>query len=239
MIARDESGQVSFGRWEYFVQVVIVLSLIDFAIGTLPNLTESQRFIVDAFEKFSIGVFTIEYLLRVFFSRPHRNYVLGFFGIVDLLAILPFFIGISLDLRSLRALRLLRLFRVLKLVRYSKAMRRFHRAFIISREELVLFGMTAGILLYLAGVGIYFFENKEQPDTFSSMFDGLWWAVATLTTVGYGDVYPVTGGGRFFTFVVLAVGLGVVAVPTGIVASALAQARKEEEEDSSNSDESE
>lgn len=238
MIIRDKSGQVTFGKWELFFQAVILLSLLDFALGTLPNLSDSQRFIIDSFEVFSIAVFSIEYLIRATFSRPRRRYIFGFFGVVDLIAILPFFVGISLDLRSLRALRLLRLFRVLKLVRYSSAMKRIHRAFLISREELILFAMTAAILLYLAGVGIYFFEHKEQPEVFASAFDGLWWATATLTTVGYGDVYPVTGGGRFFTFLVLSIGLGIVAVPSGIVASALAQAREEEREDSSESDES-
>lgn len=85
---------------------------------------------------------------------------MSFFGIIDLLAILPFYLGLGFDLRNLRSIRLLRLFRILKLSRYSKAMRRFHRAFVISKEEIVLFLMTACILLYLAGMGIYYFENR-------------------------------------------------------------------------------
>jgi voltage-gated potassium channel len=116
------------------------------------------------------------------------------------------------------------------LARYSKAMRRFHRAFVITKEEIVLFLTTTFILLYIAGMGIYHFENEAQPDRYRSMFDGLWWAVATLTTVGYGDVYPITVGGKIFTFVILILGLGIIAVPTGMVASALAKARKEEDE---------
>jgi len=121
---------------------------------------------------------------------------------------------------------LLRLFRVFKLVRYSKAIQRFHRAFVIAREELVLYFAVTLLLLYMAAVGIYFFENKAQPDVFTSVPHSLWWAVATLTTVGYGDVYPITAGGRLFTFLVLIIGLGVVAVPAGLVASALSKARE-------------
>ena len=92
----------------------------------------------------------------------------------------------------------------------------------------MLFACVALILMFLSAVGIYFFETDAQPDVFASVFDGLWWAVATLTTVGYGDVYPVTAGGRLFRFVVLMISLGVVAVPTGLVASALSKAREEE-----------
>ena len=84
------------------------------------------------------------------------------------------------------------------------------------------------ILLYLSAVGIYFFENQAQPEQFKSVFHCLWWAVTTLTTVGYGDVFPITAGGRIFTFFVLMVGLGIVAVPAGLVASALSQARRED-----------
>jgi voltage-gated potassium channel len=125
---------------------------------------------------------------------------------------------------------MLRLFRILKLARYSKAMRRFHRAFVITKEEIVLFLMSTCILLYIAGMGIYYFENEAQPENYRSMFDGLWWAVATLTTVGYGDIYPITVGGKIFTFIILILGLGIIAVPTGMVASPLAKARKEEDE---------
>jgi voltage-gated potassium channel len=84
------------------------------------------------------------------------------------------------------------------------------------------------VLLYFAAVGIYYFENPAQPDAFVSVFHSLWWAVATLTTVGYGDVYPVTTGGRIFTFFILLIGLGIVSVPAGLVASALSKAREEE-----------
>jgi voltage-gated potassium channel len=230
-VNRDSSGQVDFGKWELVIQILIFLCLIVFALETLPNLSATQQFYLKAFEWFSVSVFTVEYLLRTIFSRPRRAYAFSFFGIIDLLSILPFFIGLGIDLRNLRAFRMIRLFRVLKLARYSKAMRRFHRAFVMSKEEIVLFLVTASILFYLAGMGIYYFEHKAQPEVFRSMFDGLWWAVTTLTTVGYGDSYPITAGGKLFTFIILIIGLGIIAVPTGMVASALARARKEEDEE--------
>ena len=167
--------------------------------------------------------------MRIYVASPKRKYIFSFFGLVDLIAILPFFVGLSVDLRSIRALRLLRLFRILKLARYSTAVRRFHRALIIAKEEIILFLSAALIILYLAAVGIYQFENEAQPEAFGSVFHCLWWAVATLTTVGYGDVYPITVGGRIFTFVILVIGLGVISVPAGLVATALAQARKMED----------
>ena len=92
---------------------------------------------------------------------------------------------------------------------------------LLSKEELIVCLSSMLILLYLAAVGIYYFENEAQPQNFSSIFDSLWWAVATLTTVGYGDVYPITVGGKIFTFLILMIGLGIVALPAGIFAAAL------------------
>jgi voltage-gated potassium channel len=96
-------------------------------------------------------------------------------------------------------------------------------------EELVLFFCSTMLVMYLSAVGIYFFEHAAQPDKFKSVFHSLWWSVSTLTTVGYGDIYPITTGGRIFTFFVLMAGLGVIAVPAGLFASALAKARQEED----------
>lgn len=130
----------------------------------------------------------------------------------------------------MRAFRLLRLFRILKLARYNAAIRRFHRALVIAKEEIILFLCITIILLWLSAVGIYYCEHEAQPEAFKSVFHGLWWAVTTLTTVGYGDVYPVTLGGRIFTFFVLLIGLGIVAIPTGLFSSALSKARQIEDE---------
>ncbi len=210
------------------IQTLIVLSLITFSIETLPNLSPVWQTTLQWVEVVIVIVFTVEYALRLYFAEQRLAFVTSFFGVIDLLAILPFYLSMGVDLRSIRAFRLLRLFRIFKLARYSKAMRRFHRALLIAREEIVLFLCVTAILLYLAAVGIYHFEHEAQPKMFASVFHSLWWAVTTLTTVGYGDAYPVTVGGRIFTFLVLLVGLGVVSVPAGLVASALSKARETE-----------
>ncbi len=215
--------------FDYVVQGLIVISLVTFSIETLPGLSENTRRILRACEITTVTIFSLEYLLRILVSQPKRKYVFSFFGIVDLLAILPFYVSVGIDLRAIRVVRLLRLFRTLKFVRYSRAVRRYHRAFLIVREEMLLFFSVTLIVFYLAGVGIYYFENPVQPEVFSSVFHGLWWAVITLTTVGYGDAIPITVGGKLFTFVILMIGLGLVAVPSGLMASALTEARVMEE----------
>jgi len=133
---------------------------------------------------------------------------------------------------AVRALRILRIFLIFKASRYVKAISRLSRAFGMVREELVMFLVVTGVVLYLSSAGIYYFEHDAQPELFQSVFHAMWWSVATLTTVGYGDVYPVTLGGRIFTSVVVLVGVGIVAVPTGLVSSALSRARIDDEYDS-------
>ena len=210
----------------FSIQALIVLSLISFTLETLPNLSSSARRYLRFIEVTTVIIFTIEYLVRVYCADNKVKFIFSFFGLVDLLAILPFYLSTGVDLRSLRAFRLLRLVRILKLARYNAAVRRFHQAFKIAKEELALFLAVSLIVLYLASVGIYYFENPVQPEVFSSIFHSLWWAVATLTTVGYGDIYPITPGGKVFTFFVLIVGLGIVSIPAGLVASALSKARE-------------
>jgi voltage-gated potassium channel len=205
----------------FFIQALILISIITFSIETIPNLKPQTRTIIESIELVCVIVFTIEYLLRIFVADRKPKFIFSFFGIIDLLAILPFYLSFGVDLRSLRALRFLRLFRVLKLVRYNRAMNHFTRAIKSAKEEIFLFIFITLILIYFAAVGIYYFENQAQPEHFSSIFDSLWWAIITLTTVGYGDVYPITVGGKIFTFLILMIGLGIVAIPTGIISSAL------------------
>jgi voltage-gated potassium channel len=228
----EENTTFSGRLFDLVIQCLIVISLISFSVETLPNLTPEARRLLRYIEAGTVAVFTLEYLLRIIVADHKLKFIFSFYGMIDLVAILPFYIATGLDLRSIRAVRLLRLFRMFKLVRYSKAVQRFHRAFLIAREELILFFCVACMLLFFSSVGIYYFENDAQPEAYSSVFQSMWWAIVTLTTVGYGDVYPITTGGRVFTFFVLMVGLGIIAVPTGIVSSALSKARDMEGDDS-------
>ncbi|QFZ53795.1 ion transporter [Oceanihabitans sp. IOP_32] len=214
----------------FFIQGLILVSVVTFSIETLPNLSPQTRIILQSIEWFSVIVFTLEYILRIYVSRHKTKFIFSFFGIIDLLAILPFYLSFGVDLRSLRALRFLRLFRILKLARYNRALNHFSRAIKSAKEEILLFIFITLILIYFSAVGIYYFENEAQPQHFSSIFDSLWWAIITLTTVGYGDVYPITVGGKVFTFFILMIGLGIVAIPTGIISSALTKSVDKKEE---------
>ncbi len=216
-------------RFAWGIQIIIFATLIAFAIGTLPNLSPRVRHILRWEEIIVVAIFTLEYFLRILVARNKLRYIFSFFGLIDLMSILPFYLNVGIDLRPLRTFRLMRIFQILKLVRYNKAIQRFRHAFLISKEEITLFFSLTGFLLFVAAVGTYYFEREAQPDKFASVFHSLWWAVITLTTVGYGDVYPVTVGGRIFTVLVLMIGVGIVAVPAAIVTSALSQARAMEE----------
>ncbi|SDS70722.1 ion transporter [Winogradskyella sediminis] len=211
-------------RFAYFIQFLIIVSVITFSIETLPDLKPQTRVVLNAIEAFCVIIFTFEYLARIYVADRKLKFIFSFFGIIDFLAILPFYLAFGIDLRSLRLLRMFRLFRLFKLVRYNKAIRHFANAMKLAKEQIILFMIITIMLIYFAAVGIYYFENEAQPEHFSSIFSSLWWSIVTLTTVGYGDVYPVTVGGRIFTFFMLLIGLGIVAIPTGIISSSLTKA---------------
>lgn len=224
----DNTDYLSCKVFTFTIQSLIIVSLVTFSIDTLPNLSLNTKKYLRVIEVFTVIIFTIEYLLRILMSERKIKFIFSFYGVVDLAAILPFYLASGLDLRAVRVFRLLRLVRVLKLLKYNKAIDRFNRALFIVKEELILFGFIAVIMIYLSAVGIYYFENSAQSEQFKSVFHSLWWAVTTLTTVGYGDMYPITAGGKLFTFIVLMIGLGIVAVPTGLIASALSKVREED-----------
>lgn len=224
----DSTENTSGKLFTFSIQFLIIVSLVTFSIDTLPDLLPSTKEFLRLIEVITVVIFSLEYVLRLVVAEKVFKFAFSFFGLIDLAAILPFYIATGLDLRAIRVFRLLRVLRILKLLKYNQAISRLHRALVIAKEELILFGIVAGILLYLSAVGIYYFENGAQPDQFKSVFHSLWWAVTTLTTVGYGDMYPITAGGRLFTFFVLMIGLGIVAVPTGLIASALSQVRNED-----------
>ena len=118
-------------------------------------------------------------------------------------------------------LRILRLLRILKLSKFNKALDILNKSFNSIRSELSVVIMFAMVFIYLSSVGIYFFENEAQPENFKSIFHSIWWAIATLTTVGYGDVYPITIGGKIFSSIIILIGIGIVAIPTGLIASSI------------------
>jgi len=219
------------GRWfAAFIQTFIILSILAFCLETVPEISKKYQSYLYGFEVISISIFSVEYLIRLIVSEKKLKFIFSFYGLIDLIAILPFYLRFAVDLRALRIFRLLRAFRVLKLFRYSNALQKLGKAFLKVRDELVVFGILTLFFLFLTSVGIYYFENRVQPENFKSVFHSMWWAVATLTTVGYGDIYPITVGGKIFTFIMLMIGLGIVAVPAGLIASAFSDMIKKEKE---------
>ncbi|MCP5038897.1 MAG: ion transporter [Rhodobacteraceae bacterium] len=206
------------------MNLLIILSAIAIAMETEPSLPAAMHLWLKRFEILLLGIFTLEYLLRLFAADRPLRYALSFWGLVDLLTILPAIAFLTPEWQAVRVLRLIRLVRLLKLFRSSRALDRLAIAFQDVRGELMVFGVTSGLVLYVAAVGIYLFEHEAQPAAFSSIPMSLWWAVASFTTVGYGDLIPITAGGRVFTTFVLFIGLGIIAVPAAIVTTALLEA---------------
>ncbi len=203
---------------------LIILSAIAIALETEPGLPSGIHAWLYRFEVLLLVIFALEYALRIYASEHRWRYVFSFWGVIDLLSFAPAAILLTPEWQAVRALRLIRLVRLLKLFRSMHALDRLVAAFREVREELFLFVIIAALMLYVSAVGIFIFEHDAQPEAFSSIPKSLWWAVATFTTVGYGDMYPITPGGRIFTSAILFIGLGIVAVPAAIVTTALLEA---------------
>ncbi len=225
---------------DVFLIALIAASVIAVILESIPSFRAQNLRLLSIFEIFTVAVFSVEYLLRLWSSvedesETHKSpfqarlrYMTSFHAIIDIVAILPFYLLIlgltgSVDMRFLRAVRLLR---VLKLTRYSAAM---NMVFITFRENGRALSAAFLILLtvmLLAASGMYYFERESQPVDFGSIPAAMWWAFATLTTVGYGDVTPITVGGKIFGALITVVGIGMVALPTSILASGYTQQLK-------------
>ena len=220
-------------RTECIFLGIIGLDLLLQGAETFPALASYR----ELFYRAGVGiwlVFTIEWCLRVHRADEWRKYVFSFIGTMDTLAILPFWLLTGFDLKALRAFRLFRLFRsTARLAGRSSAMAKIGRAFALARDEAGVVLTGTGVMIFTAGLGMWHLEHDAQPQVFGSVLDGLWWAVVTLTTVGYGDVHPVTTGGRILATVAMFAGIGVIGAACGIMANALREvsAMRDENED--------
>lgn len=230
ILSRAKEGDKTSALCDWFIMVMVVLNVLAVILESVEPMYQAHRTLFDGFEYFSLLIFSLEYGLRLWSAasdedggatalRRRLRYAMGFNGVVDLLAILPSLISLFypfIDLRSVRAVRLLRIF---KFAHYSYALEDFARA---AKSERGAFFAAFYILLVavvLASTGIYVAENDAQPDKFASIPDAMWWAIITLTTVGYGDVSPVTFIGKIIGAGVAIMGVCVVAMLTGILAS--------------------
>ncbi len=211
-----------------FLNGLIIVSALVIAVESMPQISDGLRRVFFGFEAVILVIFVGEYILRIVTAPKPWRYIFSFWGIVDLLAILPALVLLQPEWAAIRTFRLIRLVRLLKLFRSSRALDRMVHAFQAVRGELTVLIIMAVMMLYVSAVGIYIFEHPEQPEVFTSIPQSFWWAVASLTTVGYGDMVPITIGGRIFTTMVLFVGLGVVAGPAAIITTALLETELED-----------
>ena len=209
------------------IQFLILASAVAFVLET-ESAFDKYKTEFEILDWTFLILFTAEYILRIYTAPDKKAFIFSFFGIVDLLAILPSLVLIP-GFRVLRVLRFLRIFRIFKATRFILAVDRMIEALGEVKRELLALVILSSLFVYLAACGIYFFERTEQPEDFGSIPDAMWWAIVTLTTIGYGDVYPVTPGGKVFTALVALVGVGLIAIPSGLLASVLTEARVEEE----------
>jgi voltage-gated potassium channel len=200
-------------------------------IESEPDLSIEIRNYLSNFEIFSIAIFSIEYVIRSIAAiKTKKSYNLSFFGIIDLISILPFFFGkiIGFDGRFIRVFRLFRISRILKLGKFSKSFELLVQGVSNVKKELYITFFIAFIMLFFSASGIYYLENPEQPEAFSSITESFWWAVSSLTGVGFEELFPKTIGGKLFGTFISLIGIGVVAIPTGIVSASFVEILEEE-----------
>lgn len=220
--------------------IALILLNVSLVIADTFSLPLIVQKISGILEKISVIIFSIEYLLRIWTADllfPKKNYfiakikyIFSFIAIIDLLAILPFYLPMFflIDLRVLRMLRIIRLFRVFKINRYTNALSSIAKVFRNKQHELLSSIFVVLLLMIVASVLMYSIENSAQPDVFKNAFDALWWALATLTTVGYGDIYPITVLGKILSAIIAILGIGLVAVPAGIISAGFMEEIQEE-----------
>lgn len=208
-----------------FIYALIILNIIALILESYQPIREHFESEFRWFEIFSIVIFTVEYLARLYVAngrgKPRSKFVFSFYGLVDLLSIIPFYLPFLFvfDLRVIRVLRVFRLIRIFKLGRFNNSFKTIIQVVKETKEELVMTMFFAFVLLLISSTLMYYAETDVQPEKFKSIGHSFWWAISTLTTVGYGDVYPVTGLGKVVSSFIAIVGIGFVALPTGIISS--------------------
>jgi voltage-gated potassium channel len=225
-----------------FIYWLIIINVLAIILESYAVYRSEFANVFHFFEIFSVVIFTIEYLVRLYTasiafekykaSNSRWKFATSGYGIIDLIAILPFYLPFifAVDLRILRVLRLIRLLRIFKLGRHSKALKTILDVLKETRSELSITFFVAFVLLLLSSTLMYYIEHDVQPESFASIGHSFWWAIATLTTVGYGDVYPITAAGKILGGITAIIGIGFLALPTGIISSAFMDKIKESKE---------
>jgi len=221
----------NFSRFDAFIYFLIIANILAMVLESHSFIKDRFGQIFSFFELISILIFTVEYFYRIYMSYKEKkikgvfSYVFSFFGIIDFISILPFYIKqfVLIDGRFFRILRLFRLSRIFKLGRESKSLKLFIKALSAVKNELKFTFFLSLLCILFSASAIYFLENEAQPEVFSSITASLWWATVSLATVGYGDVVPLTVWGKVFAGFISLVGIGVVAIPTGIISASFVE----------------
>ena len=223
-------GETASRIFDLLITTLVFVSILSIFVMTF-DLSEETNRVLNWIERISVIIFSVEYLLRIWTAdllypdsspwRARLRYIVSGMAIIDLVSILPFYLPMLLpvNLIGIRAIRLVRLLRIFKLNRYSEALTSIVEVLHRKYREMLVSIFFVFMLLVVASLLIYYAEHDAQPDKFTNAFSGLWWAVATLTTVGYGDIYPVTTLGRILGAVIALTGIGMVAVPTSILSA--------------------
>lgn len=225
-------ADTKLGRaFDVLLILFILLSVVVVMVDSVRPMREQYGWLLAGTEWFFTIVFSIEYILRLYCVGRPLAYALSFYGVIDLLAVLPSYISLILPgsqyLLVIRVLRILRIFRVLKLVQYLREASVLVEALIASRRKIIVFLFTVLTLVIVLGSFMYLIEGPANG--FTSIPRSIYWAIVTLTTVGYGDISPRTASGQSLAAVVMILGYAIIAVPTGIVTVALSQARPKEQ----------
>lgn len=223
-----------------FIIVMILANAVILVLQSISEIQNEYGTYFTSFNYFSIGFFTVEYVLRTWcitcnpkYSKPilgRLKYSLTVVQIIDLLAILPFYLAMAhiIDFRMLRVLRLFKLLRIFRITRYVSALNIIFLVITRKAAELVISFVLLCFLLLISSTAMYYIEHAAQPTQFSSVPDAMWWSVITLSTVGYGDVYPITPLGKVIGGLIAVIGIGFFAMPTGIIASGFSEVVEEQ-----------
>ena len=206
------------------VYILILLSTLAIILESDQELSKTYHRLFQNFEIISVLVFSVEYIYRTilnFNRNKNLKYNYSFYGLIDLIAVLPFFLPLAFafDARALRILRLIRALRILKVSQHSKAIKHLIEVFKRIKGELTLTFFLSLILIVFSGIVVFYAENPYQPEVFNNIGNSIWWAFATLTTVGYGDIYPITLLGKLIATFVAILGIGLIAIPTGLISA--------------------
>lgn len=222
--------------FDVFLLIAILGSLVVIMLESVPRLNAKYIQLFRVLDWVFTIIFTLEYLLRIIIVKRKRSYVLSFYGIIDLLSILPSYLAFVLVggqyFMMIRSLRLIRVFRVLKMMRFLGEAKVLGNALRASRAKITVFIITVICIVFVMGTIMYLVEGEEGG--FTSIPLSIYWCIVTLTTVGYGDISPVTPLGQFIASVIMIMGYGVIAVPTGIVTAEMSAAQKEENQNKQN-----